>query len=219
MEYLQSLDYSIFGILNGSHAEYFDHLMWLIGKTQMWVPMILVLLWLSWRRGSMATVLIVVAIALTVLISDQVSSSIIKPLAARLRPSHDPSLTSSIELVNNYRGGLYGFVSSHAANSVGTASLVIMIFRHRAVTIVMALWAALVSYCRIYEGVHFPGDILGGAVIGLLSALAVYTLYKRIKPRFSRREPLFESGDAKFFAASVSVNLLLVSIIAIFHNF
>lgn len=120
-------------------------------------------------------VAIVLALACTVALCDQISSSIIKPFVARLRPSHCPELQGLLHFVNGYRGGLYGFVSSHAANSFGAATFVSLVVRRRRVAQWLFLLALCVSYSRIYLGVHYPGDILAGAMLGVAVGLATYT--------------------------------------------
>lgn len=215
MEYLQSLDYTVFNAINGCHAPYFDRLMWLLAEKWVWIPMVLMLLWLAGRRGWKATLLVVAAVALTILISDQVSSGLIKPLVERLRPSHDPALTKTIHLINGYEGGLYGFVSSHAANSVACATLIMLLFRNRWVSGAMILWAILVCYCRVYEGVHFPGDIIGGAIVGIFAAFIVYPIYRRLVFRYMRKKTLFDHFDAKFMSLTICANILIICLIAI----
>ena len=122
MDALQQFDAGIFSTLNGFHAYYFDSFMYLVTKIATWIPMILMLLYLLFiKKGWRKAIAIVLAIGLVILIADQVSASIIKPLVARARPSHNPDLASTIHIVNGYRGGPFGFVSSHAANCFGIA--------------------------------------------------------------------------------------------------
>ena len=178
MDALQQFDAGIFSALNGWHAAYFDSFMWLVTKIATWIPMILMLLYLLYfKKGWRRTVTVVLAIGLVILIADQVSASIIKPLVERARPSHNESLQSTIHIVNGYRGGPYGFVSSHAANCFGIALLLAMIFKNRLFTWTMVVWATLMCYSRIYLGVHYPGDIVCGALLGYLSAWLVYRIF------------------------------------------
>lgn len=94
-----------------------------------------------------------------------------KPIFERVRPSRDPALEGMVHIVNGYRGGLYGFASSHAANAFGVATFVYLMLPERKYFIWLFFWAALVSYTRIYLGVHYPGDILAGAIVGVLCAI------------------------------------------------
>ena len=93
------------------------------------------------------------------------------------------SLKSVIHLVKGYEGGLYGFASSHASNSIGLAVISSLILRNRLYTLSIVGWAILVSYSRIYLGVHYPGDIFGGMVIGVSSAFLCYGLIQKFKPQ------------------------------------
>ncbi len=155
--------------LNGSDSPWLDSVMWQLSDTCSWMIVALALLMLIIRRGSWRTTLLfVLFFALAITLADQISSSIFKPLFARLRPTHDPQIGHLVDVVRGYRGGRYGFVSSHAANVFAVAVFVSRIVRSRALGISLGVWAVLVSYSRIYLGVHYPGDILCGALLGSL---------------------------------------------------
>ena len=214
MEALQQFDADIFSAINSLHASYFDSFMWLVTKIATWIPMILMLVYLLYfKKGWRRTVTVVLAIGLVILIADQVSASIIKPLVERARPSHNPDLDSTIHIVNGYRGGPFGFVSSHAANCFGIALLLAMIFKNRLFTWTMVVWATLMCYSRIYLGVHYPGDIVCGALLGYAAAWVVY----RLLQWFARKHP--EWGEVSFshaesrqliYAAVINITLLAV---------
>lgn len=125
------------------------------------------------RRWADAAVLLL-GLVLTVTLCDQVSSGLIKPLVGRLRPSHAPALAGLLHLVDGYRGGLYGFVSSHAANAFGAVVYVALTLRRRRMTLAMVALALAVSYSRIYLGVHYPGDVLAGALLGAVIGALTY---------------------------------------------
>ncbi len=163
--------------LNGSDSEWLDRVFTAVTATSTWLPMAVVLLAAVWHSaGWRRTLLMALGIALVVLVADRVSSGLCKPLFHRLRPSHEPMLEGLVDLVGNRRGGLYGFFSSHAANTFGVAAFVALMLRSRAVGAVLVAWACLSSYSRIYLGLHYPGDIICGALFGMLVGWAVYRL-------------------------------------------
>ena len=122
---------------------------------------------------------------LLVVVSDRFSSGLCKPFFHRLRPSHDPSMEGLVDLVNNYRSGMYSFISGHATNTFAIAIYFSLIFRNRLTTVVMFSWALLSSYSRIYLGLHYPGDILAGAVSGSLIGTGFYYIYQSLTRRFT----------------------------------
>ncbi len=218
MDALQQFDAGIFSAINGWHAAYFDSFMWLVTKIATWIPMILMLLYLLYfKKGWRKTVAVVLAIALVILIADQVSASIIKPLVERSRPSHNESLQSTIHIVNGYRGGPFGFVSSHAANCFGIALLLAMIFKNRLFTWTMVVWATLMCYSRIYLGVHYPGDIVCGAILGFLAAWLVY----RIFVWFGKKHPewcsvSFSYNESRQLIYAAVINITILAVWAVF---
>lgn len=111
-------------------------------------------------------IIFTVAVFIVILVTYQLCSGIIKPLVGRLRPSHDPSLIPLLHFVNGYRGGMHGFVSSHAAINVGLATMLCSVYRNRFARLTFVLFALMMCYSRIYLGVHYPGDVLVGGFIG-----------------------------------------------------
>lgn len=222
IEYLKQLDASLFCTLNAWHCPFADQLMWLISGKFSSALIIIVLLTLIWRTRSWGGLLtFVIAAALVVLLADRISSGVIKPLVERLRPTHDPNLQSIVHVVNGYRGGLYGFVSSHAANLFGIATLIGLVARNRGTWISMTAWATLVAYSRIYLGVHYPGDILCGAVVGIAMAILVRWIWKNLaaKRHFPTPEDSLSCTDAKIINLAIAFNLLIIAIIAFFKAF
>jgi undecaprenyl-diphosphatase len=122
---------------------------------------------------------ILAATLLTFLLTDQISASIIKPLVHRLRPSHDPA-TENIARFITGRGGMYGFVSNHAANFFGLAAITTLFIRKKWYAWLIFFIAVLVSYSRIYVGKHFPGDVICGAILGYAIGLGIYFLARKI---------------------------------------
>lgn len=218
LQYLQDLDAQILLFINGLHAPYFDRFMWLATTTVCWSLMFVVLLYVLWRRGWKQLLAVVVAIALVILIADMVSASVIKPLVARLRPTHDADMSYLVHIVNGYRGGRFSFVSSHAANTFAGALLITLIFRNRRVSISIFLWAFIECYSRMYLGVHYLGDLICGALLGCGAAWLVYALLKRYWPLFHTTCKDLRSSvtDARLVSGGMWANLIVLAIIAIF---
>lgn len=215
METLREFDVALFSALNGCHNAYFDNFMWLVAGKFAWLLMIVALLLTLRDKGWRTALLTVLAVAVVIAIADQVSSGIIKPIVERLRPSHNPDLAATIHVVNGYHGGLYGFVSSHAANSFGVATLIALLFRNRLVMCAMLGWAVLVSYSRIYLGVHYPGDIVCGALIGVAAGVVVAGLWRKYGQDTGKWAVVkFTPQDALMLSAAVLANVLILVAVA-----
>ncbi|MDR1517884.1 MAG: phosphatase PAP2 family protein [Dysgonamonadaceae bacterium] len=199
---------NLFLALNGSDSPFLDNVMWTITGRFIWVPLILFLIYMffhktSWREGLLVFLFLILVVALC----DQVASSIFKPLFHRFRPTHHPDFASVVSIVKGYKGGRYGFISSHAANSFGLAVFLSLVFRQKCMVIAAFLcWAAINSYSRIYLGVHFISDILAGIVVGALIAFLLYYLY-----RFLRRKILkIPRGEWKMSQAYTSCHASII---------
>lgn len=164
--------------INSCHSPFFDNFFYIYTQTWTWIPAILLLLVWMWRKWGVRSLYVVAGIALCILLSDQISSSLLKPLVARLRPTYNPEIADLIHTVNGYRGGRYGFVSSHAANAATFVTFTALVFRNRLYTILLLLWAFFTAYSRVYLGVHYVGDVLCGALIGVLVGMGVYFALK-----------------------------------------
>lgn len=141
-----------------------------------------------------------ILIAITVLvvaIADQISSGLIKHLVERPRPSHQPNIEHLLHYVNDYHGGRYGFVSSHAANSVGIAIWIGLLCRNRLLSWSLALWAIANCWSRIYLGVHYVGDLLGGSLVGLFAGYICWRIYCAILQKYFQTTPYqIQSGES-----------------------
>ncbi|SHF03946.1 undecaprenyl-diphosphatase [Mariniphaga anaerophila] len=175
MAYLQKIldfDTEFFLYLNSFHNDFWDTIMLMVTRKETWIPFFAVILFFVFKNFKSKWWLVVVFVALTILLADQLSV-LLKETIQRLRPVYNPEIE---HLVHNVlrKGGLHGFVSSHAANSFALFALSTRLFKNKGYWFLMLFWAVLFSYSRIYSGVHYPLDILGGAVLGWLVGVATY---------------------------------------------
>jgi undecaprenyl-diphosphatase len=174
LDYFEAIDRSIVLAINALHTPLLDEIMWLISGKIIWIPMYIFLIYLSYQHfGKKNTIYFVLLVITSIALSDFVSSKIIKESVERYRPSHNLVLEPLLHFYKQkngelYQGGDYGFVSSHAANFFAIALLVGLIFKEKAPKLIYTLFtiAILVGFSRIYLGVHYLSDIIGGAIVG-----------------------------------------------------
>jgi undecaprenyl-diphosphatase len=177
LEHLGHIDRQILLFLNSHNSPFWDRVMYAISGKVIWAPLYLaILIYLGYKYKKKFWIILLFVIA-AVAMADQFSVQLFKNIFHRLRPCHEPSLEGMVRLVNGVCGGLYGFVSSHASNSFNVALLSMMFIRKRWYTISILLWASVIGYSRIYLGVHYPGDVICGAMLGSLIGWGVYKLY------------------------------------------
>lgn len=211
------LERNLFLALNGSDSVILDNAMWTYTGVLTWMPMVLFILYIAFRNQKLVEALLVLgAIILLVVLTDQLSSSVFKPVFKRFRPTHHPDFMDLVHTVNGYRGGKYGFMSGHATNSFGLAVFLSMLFRNRFVTIFMLVWAILNSYARIYLGVHFISDIVVGLFFGSLIGFLVYEvyIYLRVKlfktPTCEKRNSIYSKKDGDILGIGIVSYITLV---------
>jgi undecaprenyl-diphosphatase len=189
MDTILELDKDLLIWINSFHTAWLDPIMLVITKTFFWTPLYLFFILLIFKKLDKDAWFALAGAGLTILLADGITAQIMKPFFERLRPSQDPSVQNLLHLVADasgqvYKGGKYGFASSHAANTFGTATFMWLLFRDKTKWIGLAfLWAAGMTYTRLYLGVHFPGDIMVGGIVGVLSGFAGYKLYRWFKKR------------------------------------
>jgi undecaprenyl-diphosphatase len=175
---LENIDQQLFLFLNSFNSPFWDKIMYAISGKIIWAPVyfaILIYLGIKYKKRFLV---IIPFIIIAVTLADQLSVQLFKNVFHRLRPCHEPSLAGMIHLVNGQCGGLYGFVSSHASNSFNVALLSLMLIKRRWFTISILIWASVIGYSRIYLGVHYPGDVICGAIVGSLIGWGFYKLYE-----------------------------------------
>jgi undecaprenyl-diphosphatase len=177
---LNALDTRLFLWINSFHSSFWDKVMWHVSGRFEWLPLYLLLIGFLIYTKRKKSILIIAGSIIAVVLADQLAVHAFKDVIGRLRPSQNPAIRDFVHIVNNYRGGLYGFVSNHAANTFALATFLCLAVRNQSVSISLFLWAALLSYSRIYLGVHYPGDVFAGAIFGAIIGWIVYLIYKRL---------------------------------------
>ncbi len=177
---LAETDQTAFLFLNGFHNTFWDYFMSLFTGKFIWIPMYATILYVLIRNYNWKTVLIcLAAIALTITFADQICASVIRPAVERYRPSNPENpIADLVYIVNGRRGGGYGFPSCHASNSFGLAFFVMLLFRKQWLSLFLCSWAIVNCYTRIYLGLHYPGDLLAGMLVGGCGAGIMYYLLR-----------------------------------------
>ncbi|MDK2969175.1 MAG: undecaprenyl-diphosphatase [Bacteroidota bacterium] len=211
------LERDLFFALNGSDSPFLDNLMWTYTRPIVWLPLFLFLIFMMFYKTPYKEAILTLVLFLLVFgISDFVSSSVFKPLFHRFRPTHYPGFEQYIDIVRNYRGGMYGFVSGHACTSFRIATFISLLFRNKWVTITSILWAPINSYSRIYLGVHFISDIVAGAIVGAMIAFLFFELYKWVRRKYFHVEltksiqSVYNEQSAKIIAICLPCYILLL---------
>ena len=219
LEQLLVWERDAFFMLNGSDSAFLDRFMWLYSGKAVWLPLaFFILVVLCYKKNWKEWLLILLAIVLTITLCDQFASHVCKPIFTRFRPTHHPDFMDQVKVVFGYRGGMYGFISSHAANAFGFATLMALIFRNKLFGWTIFFWAILTSYTRIYLGVHFITDIIPGALSGLLFGYLVYLLYLYIRPKlipvdsWVRPEAIYSDTRKRLITYAIWLTILLIAL-------
>lgn len=179
---IAGLDQSLFLYLNGKNTPFWDAVMALFTGTGYWLLFYLPLLYFIIKKYRAKAFVILILLAVAILISDQFSG-LIKDIVQRLRPTHDPDIQTLVHHVVT-KGGKYGFFSSHASNTFTTAIFTALLFRNTRYSLIIFSWATLVSYTRIYLGLHYPLDILAGMTFGILIGYSIFKLLSFLEKYF-----------------------------------
>lgn len=211
---LIELDDSIFLLVNGLHSPFWDALNMMLTGKWVWVPMYMSMaaaLFVT-RRVTIAIVLIA-AVLLMIAITDFGIASMLRPWLGRLRPSHPENPLSLLaHNVDGYHGGTYGFPSCHGANSFALAMFMALTARKRVFGWFIFIWATLHSYTRLYLGVHYPGDIIVGAIIGVLLGWGMWA-FSRWVLRISGDDLTPRPGSDRYHPWLWPVAVALITII------
>jgi undecaprenyl-diphosphatase len=188
LEKISQWDEQLFIFLNSFHSDFLDPIMFQLTQTLPWIPLYIFLSYLIWKTYGRDSWWVFIAVGLSILLADKTTSALMKPFFERLRPCHDPTLEG---LIHNYGkcGGMYGFASSHAANSFAIATIMSLALslRYFAISWLFA-WAIFFSYTRIYLGVHYPGDVIVGGLVGIISALISFYSLKTLNQKINKNK-------------------------------
>ena len=219
---ISELDRSAFLYLNGFHSDLMDYVMTLFTLTPTWLLFYGVTLYVIIRKYGRKSIPVIISLVLVILLADQLSG-LIKHSVMRLRPSNDPAVSPYAHVFFT-NGGLYGFVSAHAANAFSFATFSAFLFRSRGYSIFIFPWACLIAYTRIYLGVHYPGDILGGMILGVLIGWGVFRLLILVENKFFPIHPFKRSKlslnelETIIIPATLIVILTFSSVILMMQN-
>jgi undecaprenyl-diphosphatase len=186
---ISQIDTDLFLLLNGAHNSFWDFVMWWASDKLIWIPVYALFLFLLWRKYKSKIWVVMIFAALLIFLSDQISVHLFKDVFQRLRPCHEHNLEGLVHIVNGKCGGQFGFYSSHASNVFAIAVFVISLLGRKCPgrIFLILIWAGFIAYSRVYLGVHYPGDIIIGAIAGSLLGWMIARFVKNLlnKPAIS----------------------------------
>ncbi|MCX7696794.1 MAG: phosphatase PAP2 family protein [Bacteroidales bacterium] len=184
LQWLEYVDITLFLWINRYHTSWADVFFWYVSNKYVWIPFYMFFIWLIFKKYPRHGWIILLGGIFLITVTDQASVHLFKNVFQRYRPCHNLNLKEHIHLVNNKCGGLYGFISSHAANSTAFATYVFLwlmrqIRRKKIFFFTLLLYVFLIGYSRIYLGQHYPFDVIGGMTVGAIVAIFFYYLTKK----------------------------------------
>ncbi len=187
IEWLDHIDKNIFLFINSFHSSLSDQIWIWITNIPSWIPLYLLLIFFIIKIYKKDSIYIIVALLFIVLVSDQFTSSFMKPFFGRFRPCHDPDIGHLVHVANKC-GGQFGFASGHSANSFGIAVLIWLVFNNYwRWTWLIFVWAFTVAFSRIMVGVHYPGDIIVGGLVGTFFGWLIFLFVSKVYYKINQK--------------------------------
>ena len=189
LELIEKLDQELLLLINGWNSPFFDSIMWQISHQLIWTPLYLFFLIFAFKKLNIKQfIFFILGVSLCFLLADRISVMAFKEVFMRYRPTHNTEIGDLIHTYtrtngDEYRGGLYGFVSSHATNFLALSTFLYLIFRRFSkLWLFLFLWAFIIVYSRMYLGVHYPLDIIGGSILGILIGWCIFKVLTIFSP-------------------------------------
>ncbi len=205
---------------NGSDSLFFDGFVKTLTTATTWIPLYLALFYMVLKNNdTLQKILIIVACAgLCVFLAGSLNDMFVKPNVARWRPTHDGEIAMLVDVVNGYRGGRFGFFSSHAANTISIAVFFALLVRSRVLTVALVSWSLINCWTRMYLGVHFPIDICCGLLWGTTVGVFVWFLYQRLCKRLYTRNNFISSHYTSTGYACADIDIVVsILLLTIFY--
>jgi len=221
MESLLQLDKDLLIWFNSSHTQFWDTMMMFFTRIEFWIPFFILVAYQIFKNKSREALWWLIGLFVLVLIGDLISTHLFKNILQRFRPSHEPSLYGIVQLVKGYAGDKFGFVSSHSTAVFAFAIYTSKLFKNSIYTVFIILWSLMIVYTRLYLGLHYPGDIIGGILLGLvlgyfmfrISRWWVYRLYPQ--KAFARYKQVLSNTDTGILMAVVAIQVITLTFLVL----
>ncbi len=221
METLLQLDRDLLIWFNTSHTAFLDAMMMFFTRIEFWLPFFILVAYQVFKYKKKEAWWWLIGIFVLILFGDLISTYLFKNILQRLRPSHEPSLYGIVNLVKAYAGDKFGFVSSHATAVFAFAIYTSKLFKNNIYTLSITFWSLLIVYTRLYLGLHYPGDILGGMALGLGLGYLFYRIVRwwiyRLYPQkpFARYKQVLGNSDAGVLISVIVLEIITISFVII----
>lgn len=221
METLLKLDHELLIWFNSTHSPFWDAIMMFFTRIEFWIPFYILVTYQIFKYKGKEAWWWLIGLSFLILFGELISTYLFKNILQRLRPSHEPALSGIVNLVKAYAGDKFGFVSSHATAVFAFAIYTSKLFKNSTYTLFVTIWSLLIVYTRLYLGLHYPGDILGGIALGLGLGYFFYRITRwwvsRLYPQkqFSRYKKLLGNSDVGILIAVVALEMVTISFVII----